>query len=202
VATSVDEAYQVLLLGAIPNLLGDYANAVGRETAAQLRYLELGGIVFDYQFVWSMSRGTTAFFDDALQAYGQIILMSDRLDDIGNPVALTANWFQTTPPSVVTSSVETQDEETRYPTRVHYRHAHVGAFNEFVGAAAGGDYPATVNEMRSSGSKSLRLRLRLDDEHAFMVGFHLATDSAFPSEGFSISATLMFVGSLYWRAVY
>jgi len=204
VSSPIDTGFTALILAQIYRNLDD-TSAVGESHSNQVKYLEIGGIVFDWQIIPGMSRGTTAFFDSNVDAFAQIVIASDRLDADGNPAAPGANWFTNTTPVGVASATETQDEDHRFPTRVHYRHAVAVSFNEAIGASAGGTgtaYPAESHVIRTQGSKSLRLRLRLDDEHALVAYTHLATDGQFPSEGFQIFTKTMLVGSIYYRLVY
>lgn len=198
------QEFTTLILAQIFRNLADGATAAGENFTNQVKYLEIGGMVFDWQFMPTMQRGTTLFGEN-LHAFAQVIIFSDRIDSDGNPAAPDANWFNNTTPVGVATAVEGQDEDHKYPTRVHYRHAVGLDFDETVfsaGANGGDGTTAAVHQIRTQGSKSLKLRLRLDDEHALCVCFHLATDNQYPTTSISIDCKMMFVGSLYYRVVF
>jgi len=182
--------------------LGQIALHLAPDTATeaqQIRFLEIGGIVFDWQMM----------LDDVVQdsdaglwnVQNQMLIVTDRLDSDGIPVALTPNWFTNTTPITLAASAEGQDEDTKYPTRVHWRHSR--CFNGGGVAAPtilGGIYPSqTVVQMQ--GSANLRLRLRLDDEHclAVHVTSQISDDAGVLTQ---VAMRFMLTGSIYYRVVY
>jgi len=202
VNTSLDTAITTLILAQTFRNLGGDSDAQGKSYGNQVKFLEIGGIVFDWRMIFTQSRGTTAFFDDSINVVGQILLVSDRLDGDGNPVATSSNWFTNTTPTGIADATETQDEDHKYPTRVHYRAARAWDGNDRQTRPATSSDDANHSTFHAQGSKSLRLRTRYDDEHALSVVMHLATDNTFPSENILVTMKTMFVGSLYYRVVF
>lgn len=201
VDTSADAQITTLILAQIFRNLGGDSDVQGKSYGNQVKFLEIGGIVFDWRMIFTSSRGSTAAFDNE-NVVGQILLVSDRLDADGNPAAVTSNWFTNTTPTGVAEGTETQDEDHKFPTRVHYRAARAADFNDLVLSPAGDHLPANRSTFSAQGSKSLRLRTRYDDEHCLSLVLHLATDNTFPSENVQVTMKTMFVGSLYYRVVF
>lgn len=197
--------FTTLILAQIFRNLGDSGLASDVSYTNQVKYLEIGGIVFDWGMLPFSSRGTTAFFQEELSAVAQLVIFSDRVGTDGNPAAPDANWFTNTTPVGVSTATEGQDEDQKFPTRVHYRHAVPITFGESTysnGSNSGAGAFSAPARIRTQGSKSLRLRLRLDDEHCLCAALHLATDNTFPSEGMQIIVKMMLVGSIYYRVVF
>jgi len=173
-------------------------NSAARFTGNELvRTMEVGGVVFDAQ-MWLLPQGATVPMD--AQMYGQMLLCSDRLDDVGNPVALGGNFFTNTAPVVLSTAAELQDNDATFPTRVHWRHgAALGAQIAQSDDITNIWVPNPVG-VRTQWSKSLRLRLRLDDTTGFNFYAQLSTPSTYPAIiGVSTDVQFWFVGSIYYR---
>lgn len=189
----------VLVLGEI---LGHLGRSQETDTQ-QIRFLEIGGVVFD----WQMQLTDTSFdytsppTQDYWRISNQLLLCSDRLDVDGNPCAIDVNWFSSTTPIPLATAAEVQDEDQRFPTRVHWRHARNinGGYAQFPDVT--GDYSPVQSVVSLQGSANLRLRLRLDDEHALV--FHWSSIIAEGGSTLSAAAIMATIaGSMYYRVVY
>jgi len=184
----------------IAQIFDRLASPVG-ATGQQIRFCEVGGVCFDWQ---TQLADIVQDSDSGLWlVQTQILLVSDRLDTEGNPAALDSNWFTNTTPIVsATSGGEAQDEDQRFPTRVHWRHSrnfNGGVADAPIGISGNGFYSTPVVSLQ--GSANLRLRLRLDDEHA--LAFHFTskiTDAAGVLQNAAFTHTV--TGSLYYRTRY
>lgn len=193
----------VLVIAQIDNHLGDDLTEAGRLETNTVKFLEIGGIVFDWQMVLTDQTldFTTPPTTDVWRVENQIILASDRLDEEGNPVAILSNWFTSTTPIPVAASTQQQDEDQRFPTRVHWRHARTiaGGYGPFPDIT--GNYQPSQSVVSLQGSANLRLRLALDDEHA--LTFHWTSVIAQNASTLSAAAVNLTVnGSMYYRVRY
>jgi len=186
----------VVPIAQIQDHVADGTVATGRALSEQVRFMEVGGVVFDWQ---SNIVDVTQDDDEGIWiVQQQLLLVSDRLDEVGNPVALNTDWFSSTTPTTLAQSQAENDEDTTFPTKVHWRHSRnlAGGKLPTLGVATSVS-PAQVT-IHAQGSANLRLRLRLDDEHA--LAFHLTTDIANTGgvlTGAAVSTSVC--GSIYYR---
>jgi len=194
---------QVLLLGQILNHFVDVGTGDGKSIPEGIKALDIGGLVFSYQMIPSLFITT----EDALQdvyCISQLLVCSDRIDEGGNPVAIDCNWFTNTSPVNVASASEVQDEDQRFPTRVHWRCAHLidQTFMPITVETGGVTHISQYPVAMAQGRFNKRLRLRLDDEHCLSFHFHVATDNQFPASGRQLAVRCMISGSIYYRWVF
>lgn len=176
-------------------------NTAGIRNSDQLvRQLEIGGIVYHAQVLWTaLSDGDPILLDH--QALAQILLVTDRLDEVGIPIALQSNWGTNTQPITLASAAEAQDEDVTFPLRVLQRHGVVysPAVDNFPSGPTDPQYVANTPTVHSQWRKSIRLRLRLDDATCLAWHFHLSTESDYPGDQVGIVADYRVFGSLYYR---
>jgi len=201
VDSPLDAGLTVIPLAQITNHLFGGSNTAAQFGGNQIvRNLEIGGIVFDVQFIFKPESDIAN--SNNYDAYAQCIIYSDRLDNVGNPTALSTNWMTNTLPVTLSSAAVAEDADDEFPTRVHYRRA--VAFNQavFQRVVTSGDssWPTNPVAVRTQWSKSLRLRLRLNDEQALCVAFSLTAGDSYPTLApEALIARMMFVGSIYYR---
>lgn len=171
-------------LAQVGDHLADNSSIAGNLAAYNIRAIEIGGIVFslnsflNQQPQASISAHTLVYY----------ALFVDRLSQSNAPVSLPAFGTTQTP---ILAATQPQPQEVANPTRVLWREQRVfptGAFD------LGLPHPQTYY----SGSRSLRLRLRLVDEYGLF--FHVAIIS--PGGAAAQQWTTAFNGGLYWRAAY
>lgn len=190
----------VLVLGQIANHLATDGDTAGRAYTNQVKFLEIGGLVFDWQLQLSdlASDFTTPPATDIWAIDNQIILVSDRMDTGGFPAAIDVNWFSSTTPIPVAGATASDDEDGDFPTRVHWRHARniVGGYGQFPDVT--GNFTPSNTVVSLQGSANLRLRLALDDEHVLAMHFaSVLTDLGSTIVAAEVRLTL--VGSMYYR---
>lgn len=200
--TEGDEINTVIVMAKINRNVfdpGDQANL-----AEMHRSIEIGGLVFSYNFFHTITA-----LDDEVPAFqlsshvDQLLLVTDRLDFDGNPVAITTSWFNTQTPVSLAISQTVLDEDTEYPTRIHWRQSHFTDFGTFRGGAGSSATTAIGQSSAvhpSGGRANLRLRTRLSDEQ--VLAFHFASrwDSPLVATGLSdLTTRVRIVGTLYWR---
>lgn len=198
----------VFSMAQIAGKVGDETVPTGRALTQIARTMEVGGIVFDWRMTGFPDRVATAESNDTFEECRleqQLLLCTDRLtnDSLPSPVAINVNWFTNTTPIVPAQSTQTDDQDTSFPTRVHWR-KHVTQDDTTVVYPAGAT--GRLEEQRqsfpvvlSSGSKNLRLRLRLRDTETLV--FHWATQLSAYNSLFNDAyyARLVIAGSLYYR---
>jgi len=192
----------VAVVTQIQNHLGDSSTAAGRLRVNEVRALEIGGIVFDWQIT---ARGLPAVepsgSSNLATLLSTLVLATDRLDSDGAPAALASEWFNSTTPIPVAASTEAKDEDIDYPTRVHWRTTRAQECGRTLPInSLGPEYAATPYAVvLANGSKNLRLRIALDDQQALV--FHWASNAvALATAAIAgIRSTLYINGSLYYR---
>lgn len=192
----------VIVIGRVANLSRDDDEG-GKARNQQIRFLEIGGIVFDWQMELSdiALDFTTTPETDIWRIENQVLLVSDRLDEEANPVAIDTNWFSSTSPIPLASAAAAEDEDQEFPTRVHWRHGRTiaGGYSQFPDVT--GNYQPSQNQVSLQGSANLRLRLKLDDEHC--LAFHWTSLLRNTSATLAAAAiNLNIWGSLYYRVVF
>lgn len=193
----------VIVVAQIEDHLGDTAFAAGRLENNKAKFLEIGGIVFDWQMMISdvVYDFTSPPVFDQVAMNNQLLLVSDRMNEFGSPTSVTTDWFSNTTPIPLASATDFEDEDQRFPTRVHWRHARVlpvgyGQFPDVTG-----NNTPSQSVVHAQGSANLRLRLALDDEH--LLAFHWTSSFVGSSSVVQAMATRVHVqGSLYWRVRY
>jgi len=200
VDSPLDAGLTVVPLAQIANhLLGGTTTSSRLSSNQLMRHLEIGGIVFDLQFLVKPESNVVESPDWA--ACAQCILYSDRLDDASNPVALSTNWFTNTLPITLSSATEAQDEDDIFPTRVHFRRACALSSSFWIPSTSSpGGLAQNPVAVRTQWSQSIRLRLRLDDAQALCVAFALTAFADYPTlANPELRVKMLFVGSLYYR---
>lgn len=193
----------VLVMAKISEIIGDPTTAKGITDEVAMKYLDIGGIRFDYVLQDQTPTSVVQVDSVVRVASAQCVLATDRLDTGGQPEAILANWGRTTHPTITAAAgLATGQYEENFPTRVHWRRMHLMGQQSNTGNTT-----VTTNSLLSKqvqvrsceGSANLKLRLRLDDEHALTFHHCLTTDSAFPASGAEIDVKLWLVGSLWYR---
>jgi len=195
----LDGALTVIPLAQIQDHVFGGTTQTNLVSGQLIRNMEIGGIVFDVQFIVKPESDVTE--SPAWTAFAQCILYSDRLDEFSNPVALSTNWFTNTMPITLASAAADEDSDEKFPTRVHYRRA-VALSGSFWQAPSDASNVLAQNPpaVRTQWSKSLRLRLRLDDQQALCVAFSLTGGADYPViVSPDLVVKMMFCGSLYYR---
>lgn len=181
----------VFVLAQINNLIDGSNNDTFASTsrlAQMAKALIIGGVKFTvYQNITTsasllnMTQAEVASFAGSLQtsAESKVLLTSDRtVPDVSAgpgggsfPAAIEANFFTNTLPTA--SIAELQDEQTNYPTRIHwqnYKHLDAGwryAWEEQTDGPSDVPFLSQQNSIVSTHSTgNLRLRLRLQDDEA------------------------------------
>lgn len=193
----------VSVIAQIDNHLGRNDADHGIVATEQIRFIEVGGICFDWQMhVNSLDLDyTSPPASDIWSADAAILVCSDRLDEAGIPVSIGCDWLQNTTPVNVATSSEPRDLDVKFPTRVHWRHHRVvtGGYFQFPDVTGNGAAPQPVVHLQ--GSANLRLKLALDDEH--VLAFHFCTQIAEAGSalsGLELASTIN--GSIYYRTRY
>lgn len=175
---------------------------VGFGYSNQLRWLEVGGVVFDYGF--RRESGYDATLGASAQQVTQgVTLATDRLDTTGAPVtAATVQWQRVQEPVGQVSSTgvpASTAQNVDYPTKIHWRKwerkphyaVTVNAGEQLV--APEGQYldarNATINK---------RLRLRLPPEHGLFLIFSVVTGPSYAAGG-TLAWSFWAQGQIYWR---
>lgn len=190
----------VLVLAQIFNRWSEEGAGI-RGIANAPRFLDIGGVVLNYQVRRQPVYSATAFATEQYLAW-QLLLCSDRIDSDGAPAAIDTNWFTNTPPVNITTATEQQDEEQRFPTRIHYRTG--GLFDQSLFASpqlAAEPTQYTTAVGLAQGRINKKLRLRLDDEHCFTLHFHLGTNNQWSAENGSAIVTAVVTGTMYYRFI-
>jgi len=211
-ATATDENdpfNTVIVMAQIDDHLGDDSTAAGRVQTNQIRTLEIGGIVFD----WQLEANAVPALEEESGAdtryaglLSSLLLCTDRLTMEGDPTAIDVAWFTSTTSTPVASSTEQIDEDQRFPTRVHWRTSRFFDCGSRLPVNSLGPemQPTGGRVVLAQGSKNLRLRLALSDEQALV--FHWATTipTGFLTETSyaGVDSTLFLNGSLYYRTRY
>lgn len=191
----------VTSLAQIPNHIGRSDDEQGRMISNMTRWLEIGGIVFRYEIVSSVSEASGTNVPSAASELSdrtnwRVLLVSDRLDAVGSPVSIP-NWFNVTTPVVAAASTTSEDLENEYPTRIHWQNFHGTTWANREGNGTGAVGPATFHVDNRRGGANLRLRLRLDDEHGLFV--HFAQSSSFSDSDRTVVGSLLMTGTIYYR---
>lgn len=199
----------VLVLAQLDGHIGDPTVPTGRTLNSLARTLDIGGIVFDWRMtaVPDINAGaeTGASFAE-LRMEQQLLLCTDRLDDqtLVGPVAIDVNWFTNTSPIVAAQSNQPDDQDSKFPTRVHWRTYRCSDDSERI--AVNTTATAEPQHFRSSGavvlaqgSKNLRLRVRLRDTDCLV--FHWATIASSLNDALvnAYYPRCTIAGSLYYR---
>jgi len=199
----------VNVLAQIDDHLGDDTTAAGRIASNTIRTLEIGGIVFDWQLTSITLPLSSPEPDPMARVAGvlnTLLLCTDRLDDDGNPVAIDSDWFTNTTPTPVALATQQEDEDVRFPTRVHWRTTRYLETGTFLPTnSLGPEYALPpVGVVLAQGSKNLRLRIALNDEQTLVFHWRSVIPSGFwsPDTFAGVIATLLLNGSLYYRVRY
>lgn len=163
---------------------GDDTTAQGRALNAFARFIEVGGIVFNWNCFLNQ-----APLSGELSAHAicSIALVTQRLASNGFPATLFS-MAETMSPINQTISIAVADEETRFPTRVHWR-------DNTVFPIAANDLNLQQAQIRINRPINLRLRLRLDDEQGLFFAWTMQQSTGQDDVVF----TGHLQGSLYYR---
>jgi len=165
---------------------GDDAQAganITRTLANFSRYIEVGGIVFDWGFhplnsIFGAAEG------DVPALWIKSEILTDRLDEIGQPCSLGQSRFLNTTPIVLANNNGQNNQELVQPTRVHWRRTelwdlNVGEQLVDAGTAGLGFNQRQVRDQRRT--ESLRLKIKLPDELALWFSVSVVTSAFWPS---------------------
>lgn len=183
------------------NRIGDSQSTdLGRALSAATRYVEIGGMVYDFV----ISRQNFSGFDPPPQGSfacldTRIVLVSDRLDSgtPPQPVCLTTNWFTNTQPIAAVN--ENQDEQQTFPTQIHRQHFRRMDFGSLQHPDVTGDYQATTATETIRGSSNVRLRLRVSDDEC--LAFHFASRVETAEQILNLGVRITIVGTIFYRFV-
>lgn len=172
----------------------------GRVLDNAARALEIGGVVFRYEIIASSSipgaiPDNTSEFTNRVD--WRVLLVSDRLDTVGVPLAIP-NWFNVTNPVIAAGSTDVEDLDDEYPTRIHWQNYHGTSWSNREGNGTGALNSQTVHVDNRRGGANLRLRLRLDDQHGLFFHFAQAHSGSDGVENTFIGS-LQIAGTIYYR---
>jgi len=176
-------------------------SAPGRGYTDQVKWLEIGGVVFD----WGIRR--EALYDvgtgSSLGVTQGLTLLSDRLDATGAPItAATAQWHRPQPPvAQVSASVPAATAENAdFPTKIHYRKWERKPHYAVSVNAVEGDLVAPEGQYldfrNATVNKRLKIRLAAD-QGLFLVG-SIVTGPSYAAGG-SLGWSYWAQGQIYYR---
>lgn len=165
-----------------------------------VRFLEIGGIVFRYEIIAGASipgaiPDNTNEFTNRVD--WRVLLVSDRLDALGQPTSIP-NWFNTTAPVIAAASASGEDIDDNYPTRIHWQNYHGTTWSNREGNGTGALNSQTIHVDNRRGGANLRLRLRLDDQTGLFWHFAQAHTSSDGTENV-FTGQLRITGTIYYR---
>jgi len=191
----------VLPIAQVNRIVDDQATDAGRALSAAARYLEIGGIVYNYV----IDRANYSGYDAPVQGDQgtvdcRLLLVSDRLDASTppQPTCLSTNWFTNTQP--VSAVNEAQDEQQTFPTQIHQQHFRRLNFGFLPYPDVTGDYEITTSVDASRGASNLRLRLRLSDDE--VLAFHVASRCRDGEDVLNLGIRVLLVGTIFYRFVF
>lgn len=208
-----DTSFNLALLLASAQNVGDRGTTQGRALAQQVRGVEVNGIVLNYYIEpveqsWSLDSGFAAnpVNNEIYARYG---LYTDRLTTAGAPVGLTgARWQDSESPAsqVTTTLPPGSSEDTDFPLRVlWHRQEFVGFSGRFFagtfpeGAVAGIDGQRVRTNKCSQINK--RLKLFLTDNFGLFWCWSFVTGAGYGVSG-PRNYRVHISGSLYHRVRY
>lgn len=180
-------------IASIPLSLGQFISSspeqrVGATLQSMQRYIQLAGIVMDWG--WSHDRydATGGLTSDGMVT-ATIQLMTDRIniDGTGAPVPSSLGFYSpyntNFPTAVLSSSTPgVTSESERFPTRVHWTRTEMlySSPTQLVGDTSEILYVPQGQKI-DTGHRTInrRIRIRLDDIHAFFVGWHFITNPGY-----------------------
>lgn len=193
----------VVAMGQIHDHFGDETTGQGRALNEAMRFLEIGGIVFSYNLnlvqAGTVQDASSGAWSDNLFDH-RVLIVSDRLDQIGSPTAIP-NWFVPQTPLVgVSTTIPIGDTfDTEYPTRIHWQdRKQLAPSSALVNGQSTPVTPVLQTVSNAGGRANLRLRLRLQDDQGLF--FHFATRISDP-----VALTQQYIwkcdviGTMYYR---
>lgn len=190
-----------ILLARHQNLARNIAEGIGAMN--QVRYIELGGIVYD----WGLRR--EAFYEEGTGSLlgttqGHTLLV-DRLDNTGLPVtAATTDWALAQPPVVQVSTTVpgAGAQDVDFPTKIiHRKWERKPHYAVEVVASEGLWAPEGQYLDQRNPTVNKRLKLRLGDADGLFAVFSVVTSASY-SAGGTISWPCWIQGQLYYRVRY
>jgi len=172
--------------------IGSPTTSQSRSLEAMSRRIELGGIVFQYGH---MLDGPAAESDaPANKEVWQMRLVTDRLNNAGNPTALPDYLVSQAPITVAPSGLAQDDE---FPLRTHWRDGNI--MSNFAGLVSTPHTNANLLTPHPTRTVNLRLRRFLDDYTGLFFHFY-----DFYSAGGTESITIYkwCFGTLYYRWIF
>lgn len=177
------------------------ANGPGRAFADQVRGLEIGGVVLDYDM-----HEEGAILADlgpaALESYQGFTLMSDRLDTTGALVSGAVQWQRVQPPIAQTAAGTpgATAEDVDFPMQIHWRRWMPVENDVRLLANAGSGLFAVDGQFVRTRRETLnkKLRLFLDDWHGLFFQFSIITGPSYAVGGVR-NYRLFLQGQLYYR---
>jgi len=168
--------------------------------ADQIRYIDIGGVVFD----WGFRRETS--YDvgtgSSLGITQGVTLATDRLDNTGAPTtAATVQWHRPQPPvaqiSTTTPGADAQNQD--FPVKIHWRkwerkpHYAVQVTDTGVLEAPEGQYLDARNP-----TVNKRLKLRIGEQDGLFLIFSAITGPTYAAGG-SLGWSIWVQGQIYYR---
>lgn len=175
----------------------------GRVLDNTARFLEIGGIIFRYRInvAWQLIDQVfpTNLSELSNLCQWRVLLVTDRLDaSTPTPAPLSIpNWFNTTTPVIAAGATDTEDVDEQYPTRIHWQNYHESNASNRQGNGTGAVGPTRYSLDQRAGGANLRLRTRLPDQHGLFLHFAQRISNSNNFE--AVSATMNFVGTMYYR---
>jgi len=166
---------------------GDDAQAgsnITRTLANFTRHIEIGGMVFDWG-IHPMNTIYGAAEGDIPAFWLKQEIMTDRLDEVGQPDSLGQSRFLNTTPIVLANNNGQNNQELLQPTRVHWRRTelidanYVEQLPSDVDVVPTGAQQRLVRDQRRT--ENLRLNIKLPDELALWFAVSFVTSAFWPA---------------------
>lgn len=201
-------------LGSIPFSVGQATGAspeqrVGQVMQSQARYMQINGIVMDWG-IKTYNRQGDVIGDDG-DFYSSVMLLTDRVDyntaDSPTPASVGSyspfdNYWPTTVLSTTEPSIT--NRQPTQPTRIHWQKTQI---HSLAPGRIGTDEEGVLYSFPDQGvtfrggTLNRRLRIRLDDNHAFFLAWFFRNNPNFLVTDDSRNIKRWARGHIYYRWV-